>query len=205
MNKEKSYFEIVDWDTLQGLVKVVAKKIEDSGYKPDIIIGLAKGGWAIARLLCDYIGIKDFASLDLKCCGEPKGSYEKVNLHNFMDLSKRRVLMVNDSDKDGDMRMALEFLKQLKPREARTLNLIYIGGSKFKPDYYAKETLRREVIFPWNFMENMRNIILTTFDDYEVDVQKVKSKLKREFDINIKDDVLKEVLVELRRGALIKN
>ncbi|MCP8303912.1 MAG: phosphoribosyltransferase [archaeon] len=204
MNEEKPYFEILDWDTLQGLVKIVAKKVKDSGYEPDIIIGLARGGWAIARLLCDYIDVKDFASLDVRRC-EEQGSYEKANLCNFMDLSKRRVLMVDDIDKDVDMEMALEFVISLKPREIRTLALIYIGGSKFKPDYYAKETSRRGIIFPWNFMENMKNMILKTFDDFEVDVQKVKSKLKREFDIDVEDDVLKEVLEELRRRVFVKD
>jgi len=159
MNDEKLDFEIIDWDTFQSLVKKVAKMIKESGYKPDIIIGLARGGWAISRLLSDYIDVKDFASLNVKLFRAITGSHEQTNLCNFnIDLSQKRVIIVDDINRDIDMKIAFEFSELLKPSEIRTLSLIYISGSRFKPNYFAKKMYHRKIIFPWNFMENMRNM-----------------------------------------------
>jgi len=172
MNEKKPDFEIISWESLRDLIEIIAKKVKESGYKPDIIIGLARGGWAIARLLCDYLTVKHFVSLNVNYWGVLKSSHDKSNLfiHN-LDLSKERILIVDDVNKDRNMEKSVEFLKKLKPIEIRTLALIYIKDSGFMPDYYAKKISRRGIIFPWNYMEEMIN--------YEA-IRHVKTKLNQE-------------------------
>ena len=55
--------QVMDWNLFYELAKQVAKKINSSDYKPDVIVGLARGGWVLARVLCDLIGVKDLLSL----------------------------------------------------------------------------------------------------------------------------------------------
>jgi len=44
-----SWDEIVEWSL--GLGKV----IESSGWTPDMVVAVARGGYVPARLLCDYL------------------------------------------------------------------------------------------------------------------------------------------------------
>ena len=172
MNEKKPDFEIISWESLRDLIEIIAKKVKESGYKPDIIIGLARGGWAIARLLCDYLTVKHFVSLNVNYWGVLKSSHDKSNLFILnLNLSKRRILIVDDVYKDRSMEKSVEFVKKLKPIEIRTLALIYNEDSGFMPDYYAKKISRRGIIFPWNYMEEMIN--------YEA-IRHVKTKLNQE-------------------------
>jgi len=184
MNEKKPDFEIISWESLRDLVEIIAKKVKESGYKPDIIIGLARGGWAIARLLCDYLTVKHFVSLNVNYWGVLKSSHDKSNLFILnLNLSKRRILIVDDVYKDRSMEKSVEFVKKLKPIEIRTLALIYNEDSGFMPDYYTKKISRKGMIFPWNFMEEMRK---------NEAIRHVKTKLNQE-------EGIEEKLEELRR------
>ncbi|MDP7207114.1 MAG: phosphoribosyltransferase, partial [Candidatus Bathyarchaeota archaeon] len=59
----------MDWYRFQLLAEKTARKVVDSGYKPDIIVGLARGGWVLSRVLCDYLGVKDLVSLKVEHWG----------------------------------------------------------------------------------------------------------------------------------------
>ena len=41
----------------------------ESGYKPDSMVGLARGGWVLSRVLCDFLAVKDLVSLKVEHWG----------------------------------------------------------------------------------------------------------------------------------------
>ena len=54
---------LVNWEDIQTWSEKVAEKVRVSGYLPDIIVGITRGGWVPARILCDVMGIKNLYSL----------------------------------------------------------------------------------------------------------------------------------------------
>ena len=54
MDSECFECQVMDWNYFYKLAKEVANQINSSGFKPDIIVGLARGGWVLARVLCDF-------------------------------------------------------------------------------------------------------------------------------------------------------
>ena len=90
--------EVMHWDLFYDLARQVAKKVNNSGYKPDMIVGLARGGWVLARVLCDLIGIKDLVSLKVEHWGvtaTPDGK-AKLKYPLNVDLTKKNVLVVQN-------------------------------------------------------------------------------------------------------------
>ncbi len=52
---ENLRFLHLSWDDVQSLTETIAEKIEVSGFKPDIIVAVSRGGFDPARILCDQL------------------------------------------------------------------------------------------------------------------------------------------------------
>jgi len=97
----------------------------------------------------------------------------------------------------------------LKPSEIRTAALQHITRAKFKPDYIGEEIVWRWVIFPWNFTEDMCNIVpkvcarLKMSPDGDVDVAQIRNELKQFYTIDTTKETVADILQELKRRNLI--
>ena len=143
----------------------VSNEIKRSGYEPDVIIALARGGWFAGRVLCDFLGLDDLSSLKIEHyvgtaaidTGEPYIRYPLSN--NVMEGKK--VLIVDDIVDTGEsMLSARAYVESRNPTEVRTASLQYLRSSKIEPDYVGE---RLEdwawIVYPWNFMEDMISIL----------------------------------------------
>ena len=203
--------ELMDWNLFYLLARQVAKKINSSGYKPDLIVGLARGGWVLARVLCDLVGVKDLVSLKVEHWGitaTPDGT-AKLKYPLKVDLTGKNVLIVDDITDTGEsMRVAVDYIKSLKPADVKTAALRHITSSKFVPDYFGEEISWRWVIFPWNFTEDMCNIVpkacarLSITTDCEADVARIRNELKQFFTIDTTEETVAEILREIKRRNL---
>ena len=205
--------EVMDWNLFYDLARQVAKKVNNSGYKPDMIVGLARGGWVLARVLCDLIGVKDLVSLKVEHWGvtaTPDGK-AKLKYPLNVDLTEKNVLVVDDITDTGEsMHVTVEYLKSLKPSEIKTAALRHITSSKFMPDYVGEEISWRWVIFPWNFTEDLCNIVpkvcarLKMRPDGDVDVTQIRNELKQFYTIDTTEETVADILEELKRRNLIQ-
>lgn len=140
-------------------------EIKRSGYEPDVIIALARGGWFAGRVLCDFLGLDDLSSLKIEHyvgtaaidTGEPYIRYPLSD--NVMEGKK--VLIVDDIVDTGEsMLSARAYVESRNPMEVRTASLQYLGSSKIDPDYVGE---RLEdwawIVYPWNFIEDMISIL----------------------------------------------
>ena len=193
--------ELMGWPLFNSFARDVAQKIIHTGYDPDFIIGLARGGWVLSRVLCDYIGVKDLASLKVEHWGvtASKDGTAQIKYPFTIDLTGRRVLIVDDITDTGDsLRLAVNHIKRLFPDDLKTATLRYIAGGKFIPDYYADEITWRWVIFPWNYIEDMCNIISKVAKS-DPTLKDMREQLKTDYNINMKLDEITQVLDEVKR------
>ena len=201
MSGDKFECEVMDWDLFDRLGKAVAKKIVESGFRPDFMVGLARGGWVLSRVLCDYLGVKDLVSLKVEHWGvtaTPDGRAQ-IKYPFDIDLTGRMVLVVDDITDTGDsMILAVDYVREKNPAEVKTAALRHITGSKFVPDYYGDEITWRWVVFPWNFVEDMCNLVAKAAEGAG-SLGEVKRRLKSSFNVELSLDQIKEVQAEIRR------
>jgi len=195
--------EIMDWELFHSLAKETARKIIESGYDPDFMVGLARGGWVLSRVLCDFLGIRDLVSLKVEHWGitaHPDGK-ARLKYPFEIDLTGRRVIVVDDITDTGEsMKIAAEYVKTKNPAEIRTAALRHIIGSKCTPDYYGDEITWRWVIFPWNYVEDMCNIVPKVAEEGAT-LSEMSEKLKANFDINAREEEISEILDEIKRRS----
>jgi hypoxanthine phosphoribosyltransferase len=169
-------FEVPAWNQVYAMLLSQAEKIRRSGFKPDVIVGVSRGGWIPARVLADFLEITDLATVGVEFyVGVAETRNEPVLTQQVSaDVKGRKALLVDDvADTGKSMRLAIEHLRQQGATEIRVATVYYKPFSMIKPDFYEKET-RRWVVFPWDTKENLRKIVEKHSDKSAVNVEAAK-------------------------------
>jgi hypothetical protein len=204
MSREKIPCESMGWEQFYELSKKTGEKMIQVNYVPDTIIGLARGGWCFSRVLCDLLGVKDLLSLKVEHWGvtaTPDGE-AKIRYPLNVDLSGKKVLVVDDiSDTGKSLRVATEHVKNLKALEVKTATLLLLNGSEFTPDFYGEELPWRWVVFPWNYVEDMCNLIPKVSEGDKSSLE-IKKKMMETYSLELTEDEISKLVAEVERRKL---
>ncbi|MBN2335937.1 phosphoribosyltransferase [Candidatus Bathyarchaeota archaeon] len=158
MTNEEYLF--LQWGDVQRLCEELADKVTDSGFKPDIIVAVGRGGFDPARIISDQLDCKNLASLQVVYY---KGVNEKNDVPEVKhplnaDVRGLKVLVVDDvADSGNSLKVVKEYVTGLGSLEARVATLHHKPWSSFKPDYFA-ETADKWIIYPWEPRESITDI-----------------------------------------------
>ncbi len=154
-----SWEEVVEWS--YGLAQVIKR----DGFKPDVVVALARGGYVPARLLCDFLDIENLLSIQSQHWTEAAKAEEKaiIKYPYKVDLANHKVLVVDDIVDTGDsLKLAREYvLENWRPEVVKTAALQWISSvAKFKPDYYYLEVRDWTWFqYPWTRLEDTYQFI----------------------------------------------
>lgn len=155
--------ELLGWGKVTNLVGVLAAGIKASGYQPDVVIAIARGGYVPARLLCDYLDIYDLTSIRIAhyTAGARKSEAARLQLPLNVDIHGLKVLLVDDVDDTGDtLQLALDHIQEFEPRAIKVAVLHHKIISTVVPDFYAQKIVRwRWLTYPWALIEDIQGFI----------------------------------------------
>lgn len=166
----------------------LAERIEKSGFKPDVIVGISRGGWLPARIMSDLLDNPNLANIKVEFYVDiHKTTREPViTQHVSVSVKDKRVLVVDDvTDSGKSLRRVWEELLR-EAREVRTVTLYHKPWSCFRPDFYARET-DAWIIFPWEYHETVKKLGKRLLDE---------GKNRREMEDELVKIGLKAVLVK---------
>jgi len=155
--------ELVSWERIQRLSRRLAYAIHDSGFHPDIIIAIGRGGYVPARILADYLDSMALTSIKVEHYrrGADKQPLARVTYPLCQDITGLRVLLVDDVSDSGDTyAVALEHLAGRQAVQVLTAALHHKTVSAYRPDFHAEEVHQwRWLIYPWAVMEDLAGFI----------------------------------------------
>ena len=186
-------FEAPTWNQIYAMLRSQAEKIRRSGFKPEIIVGITRGGWVPARILSDFLEILDLAVVRVEFyLGVAETRDEPVMTQGVSAVVKdKKMLLVDDvADTGKSLRLVREHIRQQGAAEVRIATVYYKPFSIVTPDYYEKET-RRWVVFPWDAKENIKKILAKRGGAVNV-AELVKAGLPKQ----LVEELLKEVEAE---------
>ena len=149
-------FERPSWSDIERMCEQLARKIKKSGFEPDLIVGIARGGWVPARILSDIFNNKNIASIGVVFYKGVGATAEKPKLTHGLPVkvNGKKILLVDDvSDTGESLIFAKKTIKGAKEVKVATLHMK--PWSKFKPDFYVKTT-NAWLIYPWEKRETLR-------------------------------------------------
>jgi len=154
-------YVVPTWNQIYEMLLEQAQKILSDGYKPDIIIGIARGGLVPARILSDLLEIRDLATIQIEYyAGIAQTKQEPVRKHSLhTQLAGKRALLVDDvSDGGRSLQLAKSHLQQQGAKEIKIATLYVKPATITNPDYYEKQT-SCWIVFPWEAKETVTKII----------------------------------------------
>lgn len=153
------YCELISWSEVQRLCQQLAGLIQTSGYQPDIVVAIGRGGYIPARLVCDYLDIMALTSIKIEhyLSGSSVQQQAVIRYPLCVDIKDQRVLLIDDVNDSGDtLDIAIQHLLAAKPSEIRTAVMHHKIVSDFHMDFYAKKVIKwRWLIYPWAVKEDV--------------------------------------------------
>src|SRR5215831_14888540 len=146
------------WDEIYELMITLSEKVRASTFKPDVIVGVSRGGWPPARIMSDLLSNAHVANIRVEFYTDIGVRSKKPQITQPLtsDVQDRKVLVVDDvADTGLSLRAVMSHVRRKGATDARACTIYYKPHSVFVPDYYAKET-SSWVIFPWERLETIR-------------------------------------------------
>jgi hypothetical protein len=148
--------EVLTWDTYGSAVRELAQTIDDNGFKPDIILGIARGGLIPAGSLGYALSIKNTYLMNVEYYTDVDERLDvPVILPPYLelvDLDDSHILIVDDvADTGHTLQKVYEFVAD-NVGSSRTAVLYEKSRSVIKCDYVWKRT-DQWINFPWSSEE----------------------------------------------------
>jgi hypoxanthine phosphoribosyltransferase len=153
-------FEVPTWNQIYKMLLDLADAIRKEGFKPDVIVGISRGGWPPARVLSDLLDNPNLANVKAEFylgVAETKGE-PVLTQPVSVSVQGKKVLMVDEvADTGKSLKLAKQHIVDKGASEVRIATIYHKPWSIVKPDHYAKET-NRWIVFPWEIKETIRKL-----------------------------------------------
>ena len=141
---------IIDWKKYNLIVEKLAIQVYESGYKPDLLIGIARGGLPITdvlsrifKLKCAYLAVESYSGKGIE---DQQGElvFSREMSSTVQDM-KGNILLCDDlSDTGVTLNKSIHWLKNYPPlkekiKNIKTAVLWKKKDSTFEPDFCAQK------------------------------------------------------------------
>ena len=145
--------EILSWQGYGDASRELAQMVVDSGYEPDVVVAVARGGLPLGGALSYALGTKGVGTLNVEFyTGIDERLEAPVVLPPLLDtdaMAGLKVLVADDVADTGETLALVKTLMEQHAAEVRTVTLYAKSRSIIEPDYIWKRT-DLWITFPWS-------------------------------------------------------
>lgn len=153
--------EILTWDLFGDASRELAQRIADDGFRPDVIVAVARGGLVVASALAYALGVKLADAMNVEFYTDVEETLpDPVLLAPLLDMDSiagRRVLVADDvADSGRTLKLVMDILLAAGA-EVRTAVLYTKPTSAFPADY-AWKNVDAWIVFPWSALPPVNRV-----------------------------------------------
>ncbi|MDD4651508.1 MAG: phosphoribosyltransferase [Methanothrix sp.] len=193
--------QLVSWDEAYMLSRKLACKIKSSGFHPDLIIAIGRGGYVPARIVSDFLLHSLLTSIkvehwDNAACKRPEAA---VRFPLAVDIQGQKILIVDDVTDTGEtLKVTVDYVRSLHAGEIRTSVMQHKIVSPIVPDFYAEViTEWRWIIYPWAAHEDLVGFTEKVLDNRPATIEQICEKLKERYSLVVDEKEMPEILADL--------
>jgi len=200
-------FEIPTWNLIYEMLLNLAQRIRKNGFKPDLIVGVSRGGWPPARVLSDLLDNPNLANVKAEFylgVAETKGE-PTLTQPVSMSVAGKKVLIVDEvADTGKSLELVKKHVIEQGACEVKIVTVYYKPWSVVVPDYYGKET-SRWIVFPWEIKETTRKIVKKCREKGKSVEEEIAKLIKAGVSAELARRFLKEIVEEENCSKRLKN
>ncbi|MGI6877725.1 phosphoribosyltransferase [Microbacterium sp. gxy059] len=145
--------ETLTWDGFGAATRDLSRRIVASGFEPEVVVAIARGGLLPAGAIAYGLGAKNCGAINMEfytgigtVLDAPEVLPPELDM-NYLD--GRRVLLVDDvADSGRTLKMAVEMLRE-KGADVRSVTIYTKPATIIHPDFAWKDT-DLWIDFPWS-------------------------------------------------------
>jgi hypoxanthine phosphoribosyltransferase len=145
--------EVLTWDDFGDATRTLAHDVLSSGFTPDIVVAIARGGLLLGGSIAYALGVKSCGALNVEFyTGVDERLPEPVVIPPMLDggsLRDKNILLVDDVSDSGRTLALVRELVGASGARVKTVTLYTKPGTVLVPDYYWKST-SQWITFPWS-------------------------------------------------------
>jgi len=155
----KAEFIMPSLNDIDKMLSKLAKMIKRSGFKPDILIGVSRGGLIPLAILSDKLGVEsEIVGVKYYCGVKETKEKPEITQPILSNLSGKKVLVIDDvADIGHSLQLVKKYVQERGVKEVRLCTLHYKPWSVVKPEYFVEET-EAWIIYPWEVKETLTNL-----------------------------------------------
>lgn len=131
---------MMNWLEFDKEVRELGTKID---WKPDAVVGVARGGVIPAAMLGRVLGVKDMFTIKVRRNGEKREIVETMP-----DMNGQKVLLVEDMLETGKSMIVTKEYLESKGAEVKTACLYTMPQTEIVPDFSLRQVQEAQH-FPW--------------------------------------------------------
>jgi hypothetical protein len=145
--------ETLTWETFGGAAQQLARVIADDGFRPDLILAIARGGMFVAGALGYALSVKNLHLMNVEFYNGVGSTLDMPVMlppvPSAVDFSQKKVLIADDvADTGKTIELVRDFVAG-HVAEVRSAVVYEKPGSLVKCEYVWKRT-DRWINFPWS-------------------------------------------------------
>jgi len=189
---------ILGWEDIYNLTLQLSERVVSSAYEPNVIVGIARGGWIPARILSDVLYTQTMWNVRIEYYTElgVRGPEPRVTQPLSVPLEGKKILLVDEvADTGESLHHATEYIKSLGVAEVRTAVLHLKPTSVVRPDYYIQE-VSAWIVYPWEIRESIIALVKEfRRQEPDLNMKQIRDKLVFEvgFDPTLADYFIKRL------------
>ncbi len=145
--------EVLTWQGYGDASRELAQMVVDSGWEPDVVVAVARGGLPLGGAMSYALGTKGVGTLNVEFyTGIDERLEAPVVLPPLLDtdaMAGLKVLIADDVADTGETLALVKSLMEQHAAEVRTVTLFAKSRSIIEPDYIWKRT-DLWITFPWS-------------------------------------------------------
>lgn len=196
MSKFELEFEIPAWDKIYELLLDLARKIQKANFKPDVIVGVSRGGWPPARIMSDLLDNPEIANVKAEFYLDVAKTKSEPVITQPVSVSVKdmKILVVDDvADTGKSLRLVRTHLKEQGATDIKIATIYYKPWSVLTPDWYERKTTRW-IIFPWERKETVKNVVKRFKSEGKTVEEAKKTLVRHGLDRKLVERFLAEIL-----------
>ena len=171
---------ILSWQDVYNLTLQLSERIVDSGFVPDLIIGIARGGWIPARILSDVLYANAMFNVRIEYYTDlgAHGRDPKITQRLSIPIDEKNVLIIDEvADTGESMYHAIEYVQGLGAKNLKSAVLHLKPSSRIVPDFYM-QLVESWTVYPWEIRESIIALVKKFQDeDSSLDIHQIRDKL----------------------------
>jgi hypoxanthine phosphoribosyltransferase len=122
------------FDEFNESIARIADRVLVDEFKPQIIVGIARGGWIPTRMLSKYLKVKEIKSYGISYADVARTEL-KVRDEPFPAVHGTRILLVEDFLESGKSLAFCKELLEARTNRVKTFAVGYLSNSVIVPDF----------------------------------------------------------------------